>query len=49
MSVFTQEGFPLPRRLLGDGRVIDVAPLTFGRARVLISASRDDLGYYDGW
>lgn len=32
-----------------DGRVIDVVPLTFGRARIIISASLDAWGYEDGW
>lgn len=36
-------------RVLDDGRVIDVVPLTFGRARITISRDIADMGYYDGW
>jgi len=34
---------------LEDGRVVDVIPLTFGRARITISDSITDLTYRDGW
>lgn len=37
-------------RVLEDGRVIDVVPLTFGRARLIISPCIDDsCGWTDGW
>lgn len=36
-------------RILSDGRVIDVVPLLFGRARIIISASLEDYGWTDGW
>ena len=36
-------------RVLGDGRVVDVIPLTFGRARIVISNSLVDLTWTDGW
>lgn len=36
-------------RTLEDGRVIDVVPLTFGRARITISDSAEDPSWSDGW
>jgi hypothetical protein len=36
-------------RPLADGRVIDVIPLTFGRARITISRDNKNMGYDDGW
>jgi hypothetical protein len=44
---------PLPygvlyRRLLADGRLIDVTPLTFGRARLHIGPADDD-AYTNEW
>lgn len=48
-TYITMRGFPYARRVLDDGRVLDVAPLTFGRARVLISESLDAPEYLDGW
>jgi hypothetical protein len=36
-------------RTLPDGRVIDVVPLTFGRARLIISEVADTLFWTDGW
>lgn len=36
-------------RVLDDGRVIEVVPLTFGRARLVISPSIDSVGWSDGW
>jgi hypothetical protein len=36
-------------RLLDDGRVIDVVPLIFGRARIILSRSLDDQTWSDGW
>jgi hypothetical protein len=36
-------------RVLDDGRVIDVVPLTFGRARVTISRTLAAMVYDDGW
>lgn len=36
-------------RILADGRVLDVLPLTFGRARLCVSADVHTLGYDDGW
>lgn len=32
-----------------DGRVVDVLPLTFGRALLGISPDADDVGYSDQW
>lgn len=34
---------------LPDGRYVSVIPLTFGRARLLISESKDSPIYEDGW
>jgi len=36
-------------RDLPTGQVIDVAPLTFGRARLLLVASRTDYTVLDEW
>lgn len=36
-------------RVLPDGRVIDVVPLTLGRARIMVSPSIDSFGWNDGW
>jgi hypothetical protein len=36
--------WPLP-----DGRVADVIPLTFGRARIVVSATLTSVVYDDGW
>jgi len=36
-------------RILDDGRVVDVVPLTFGRARLIISDSLEDPMWRDGW
>lgn len=36
-------------RLLPDGRVVDVTPLLFGRARIIISNDLEDYGWTDGW
>jgi hypothetical protein len=36
-------------RQLPDGRVIDVIPLTYGRARLHISENERILVYQDGW
>jgi hypothetical protein len=36
-------------RTLPDGRVLDVVRLTFGRARIILSASADSLFWSDGW
>ena len=36
-------------RLLADGRVVDVTPLTFGRARIIISNDLEDFFWTDGW
>jgi hypothetical protein len=36
-------------KVLDDGRVIDVIPLTFGRARLLLSESVDAPFMTDGW
>jgi hypothetical protein len=35
--------------VLDDGRVVDVVPLTFGRARIIVSPSVDDFFWSDGW
>jgi hypothetical protein len=37
------------RRELPDGRVLDVYPLTFGRARLVVSADAGAQVYDDGW
>lgn len=34
---------------ISDGRVIDVVPLTFGRARITVSHSAESVGWTDGW
>lgn len=34
---------------LPDGRVIDVLPLTLGRARVTVSHNQGSLTWEDGW
>lgn len=34
---------------LTDGRHACVVPLTFGRARVVVSDNTDHIGYDDGW
>lgn len=39
----------LAERLLPDGRWLVVYPLTFGRARLTISAQKDAWEYSDGW
>lgn len=39
----------LGSRTLPDGRGLDVVPLTFGRARLLISRNREWGFYDDGW
>jgi hypothetical protein len=36
-------------RILADGRVLDVVPLLFGRARLTISRDLEDEGNYDHW
>lgn len=36
-------------RTLDDGRVLDVIPLTFGRARIVISRDENATDYLDGW
>jgi len=36
-------------RLLPDGGVLDVVPLMFGRARIIISASIEDPSWFAGW
>jgi hypothetical protein len=36
-------------RVLDDGRVVDVFPLTFGRARITISAGVTATDWTDGW
>ena len=36
-------------RVLEDGRVVDVVPLTFGRARIIVSPSLDSMTWSDGW
>jgi hypothetical protein len=37
------------RRQLPDGRVLDVIPLTIGRARLIVSPSMHAMLYDDGW
>jgi hypothetical protein len=39
----------LASRVIDDGRVLDVYPLTFGRARLTISEREDSPFYMDGW
>ena len=36
-------------RVLDDGRVIDLVPLTFGRARLVLSDTAEDQTWRDGW
>jgi hypothetical protein len=36
-------------RVLDDGRVVDVIPLTFGRARLIIFDDLQTQVYLDGW
>jgi hypothetical protein len=36
-------------RILADGRLIGVIPLTFGRARIVITEDRTGYSYSDGW
>ena len=35
--------------LLADGRVVDVIPLTYGRARLVVSRDAQVNWYEDGW
>jgi hypothetical protein len=39
----------LATRPLPDGRVLDLLPLTFGRARVTVSRDAREVVYEDGW
>ena len=48
MSLLNDRGAYLTK-LFEDGRIADVVPLTFGRARLVLSATADDTGYVDGW
>jgi hypothetical protein len=34
---------------LSDGRVLEIMPLTFGRARIIILPERDSVEVLDGW
>jgi hypothetical protein len=36
-------------RVADDGRVIDVVPLSLGRARIILSDSADTWGWEHGW
>jgi hypothetical protein len=36
-------------KTLPDGRVVDVAPLTFGRARIVVSRDAEAMTWDDGW
>jgi hypothetical protein len=36
-------------RVLPDGRIAEVIPLTFGRARIIILASLESLWVQDSW
>lgn len=38
-----------PSRVLADGREVSVTPLTFGRARLVVSPYVGALVYDDGW
>lgn len=42
--MLNERGYYLTR-ILDDGRIVDLAPLTFGRARLLLSDSLQDAGY----
>lgn len=44
----SRDGY-LATKVLPDGRVLDAVPLTFGRARLLVSDSVDDFEVRDGW
>lgn len=41
--------FTYAEKELPDGRYATVDPLTFGRARINTSPSKDSLFYIDGW
>ncbi len=41
--------FLSPRKLLPNGKVIDVIPLTFGRARITLSSHIDSALIDDSW
>lgn len=41
------EGYLYSREV--EGLRVDVAPLTFGRARILVSEAGDYFGSIDGW
>ena len=36
-------------RVLNDGRVLDVVPLTFGRARLTVSHDSTAETFYEAW
>jgi hypothetical protein len=37
------------RKILPDDRVAEIVPLTFGRARIAVSAPGNTFFYLDGW
>jgi hypothetical protein len=39
----------VPTRVLADGRALDVLPLTFGRARLVVSPYPGCPWWDDGW
>jgi len=42
-------GYLTPTRVLPDGRALDVMPLLYGRARLLISPNERSNFYDDAW
>lgn len=34
---------------LGDGRWLELMPLTFGRARIIVMPHKDSMTVMDGW
>ncbi len=47
--VMSTPDWSLYRRELADGRVIDIVPLTFNRARLCVSANAVTEFFDDGW
>jgi hypothetical protein len=43
------KGYLFPRRVLPDGRVLDILPLVFDRARLVISRNVETQEWIDGW
>lgn len=43
------EFFPFRKDFPGRGIFAYVAPLTFGRGRIVLTAAHDDMSILDGW